>query len=289
MTGFPDHRGSGPDGGSDPLEPLLRQPTGYLDAPPGAFARIRRRAARRRRVRAAAGAVAATAVLAGSVHLVGALTAHGSNQVVGPPATGSRTSAAPSTPSTAPSTRTAAPTTAPTPPPTTPAGRRTTDARGGTATTIPSTATPTRSGSPTAPATPPMCATSQLTAALGGGDAGAGSVFRYLVLTNHSPTACHLTGYPGLSMLDAQGRRIGAPADRQPMDYRPVVLRPGGSASDTIRTVNRQGTCLPPSVKLRIYPPGNTAPLDFPGSVTDCDDLFTVTPLIAGSTGNPPS
>jgi hypothetical protein len=134
-----------------------------------------------------------------------------------------------------------------------------------------------------------MCTTSQLTAALGGGDAGAGSLFRYLVLTNHSGTACHLTGYPGLSMLDAAGKQIGAPADRQPMSYAPVVLRPGGSASDTIHTVNQQGSCLPASVKLRIYPPGNTASLDFVGSVTDCDHLFTVTPLAAGSTGNPAS
>jgi hypothetical protein len=134
-----------------------------------------------------------------------------------------------------------------------------------------------------------MCATSQLTAALGGGDAGAGSLFRYLVLTNHSSTTCHLTGYPGLSMLDADGRQIGAPADRQPMPYSAVVLRPGGSVSDTIHTVNQQGTCLPASVKLRIYPPGNTAWLDFPGSVTNCDNLFTVTPFTAGRTGNPPS
>ncbi|WP_328917632.1 MULTISPECIES: DUF4232 domain-containing protein [unclassified Streptomyces] len=133
--------------------------------------------------------------------------------------------------------------------------------------------------------TTPMCATSQLTASLGGGDAGAGNLYRYLVLTNHSSTTCHLTGYPGLSMLDAKGNQIGAPATRAATGYAPVVLTPGGSASDTIHTINHQGTCLPTSTSLRIYPPGNTAALVFAGQVTDCDNLFTVTPLSAGKGG----
>ncbi|WUH89062.1 DUF4232 domain-containing protein [Streptomyces sp. NBC_00433] len=286
MTGFPDRPEGGPDGegtGADPVEPLLRQPPGYLDAPPGSFGRIRRRAARRRRLRAAGGGLAAAVVLSGSVYLVGALTSHGSDEVVSPPASNSLTSAAPSTPGPSPDM-------APAPTPTTTAAARSTGTRGATGTaTRPPSATPTRDAPPQTAGATPMCATSQLSAALGGGDAGAGSLFRYLVLTNRSSTACHLTGYPGLSMLDAKGAQIGAPADRQPMDYRPVVLRPGGSVSDTIHTVNQQGTCLPASVKLRIYPPGNTAWLDFAGSVTNCDDLFTVTPFTAGSTGNPPS
>ncbi|MFI0900680.1 DUF4232 domain-containing protein [Streptomyces sp. NPDC020983] len=138
-----------------------------------------------------------------------------------------------------------------------------------------------------APGTP-MCATSQLTASLGGGDAGAGHVYRYLVLTNHSATACHLTGYPGVSVLDASGKQIGAPADRQPSRYSPVVLKPGGSASDTIHTINHMGTCLPTSAKVRIYPPGNTASLVIPGQLTICDKVFTITPMAAGKDGSDP-
>ncbi|MFG1810511.1 DUF4232 domain-containing protein [Streptomyces sp. NPDC049040] len=288
MTGFPDRDGGDPGGGgADPQEPLLRQPPGYLDAPPGAFAQIRRRAARRRRARAAVGGLAAAVVLTGSVYLAGALAPHGSDHAVSPPASDSPTTTAPPLP-----TATRQTTREPSATPAT--GRRTSDARGGagTATGRTATSTPAKGGGATgsaSPATTPMCATSQLTASLGGGDAGAGSLFRYLLLTNHSSTTCHLTGYPGLSMLDAKGGRIGAPADRQPMDYAPVVLRPGESASDTIHTVNQQGSCLPASTKLRIYPPGNTAWLDFAGRVTDCDDLFTVTPFVAGRTGNPPS
>ena len=135
----------------------------------------------------------------------------------------------------------------------------------------------------------PMCATSQLTGSLGGSDAAAGSLYRYLVLTNHSSTTCHLTGYPGLSMLNGSGQQIGQPATRQSMTYSAIVLKPGGSASDTIHTVNHQGTCLPASSQLKIYPPGNTASLVVSGSVTNCDNQFLITPLAAGSGGNPAS
>jgi hypothetical protein len=132
-----------------------------------------------------------------------------------------------------------------------------------------------------------MCTAAQLGASLGGGDAGAGNLYRYLVVTNHSKTTCHVAGFPGLSMLDAKGKQIGAPATREPVGYLPVVLRPGESASDTIHTVNQQGTCLPTSTELRIYPPGSKASLVFPGEVTNCDDQFSITPFAAGTTGNP--
>ncbi|MEW2521289.1 DUF4232 domain-containing protein [Actinacidiphila alni] len=135
----------------------------------------------------------------------------------------------------------------------------------------------------------PMCATSQLSAALGGQDAGAGNLYQYLVLTNHSGTTCHLTGFPGLSLLDAGGKQIGTPATREHNSYAPVVLRPGGTVSDTIHTANHMGSCWPTSAKLRIYPPGNTASLVVAGKVTICNDQFAVTPFTAGTTGNPPN
>ncbi|WP_329171746.1 DUF4232 domain-containing protein [Streptomyces sp. NBC_01477] len=149
-------------------------------------------------------------------------------------------------------------------------------------------AAPAVASAPVGLAGTPMCATSQLTAALGGGDAGAGNLYRYLVLTNHGSTSCHLTGYPGVSLLDAGGKQIGTPADRQPSRYAAVVLRPGGSASDTIHTINHQGTCLPASAKVRVYPPGNTAAVVIAGKVTNCDHLLTVTPMAAGRDGSDP-
>ena len=88
-----------------------------------------------------------------------------------------------------------------------------------------------------------MCTTSQLTAALGGGDAGAGSLFRYLVLTNHSGTTCHLTGYPGLSMLDAGGKQIGAPADRQPPTPRWYCGPASRRATPSTPSTSRAAAC----------------------------------------------
>jgi hypothetical protein len=149
-------------------------------------------------------------------------------------------------------------------------------------------AVPAAASAPVGRASTPMCTTSQLTGALGGSDAGAGNLYRYLVLTNHSSTTCHLTGYPGVSLLDSAGKQIGKPADRQPSRYAPVVLRPGASASDTIHTVNHMGKCLPASAKVRIYPPGNTASMVIAGAVTNCDNLFTVTPMAAGRDGSDP-
>jgi len=296
MTGFPDDRPGGPpevpddgpgsvtgggDGGTDPLEALLRPPTAFLHAPPGAFEQIRRKAVRRRRTRAAVGSMATVAAIAGTFYLVGSLGT-GNDEVVGPPASSPRTTTAPTTQGA---------TGTPSPPPTTtgsPEGHPTPTSATPTATADPSAggvSTPT-AGS-TTPIPTPMCTATQLTAALGGGDAGAGNLYRYLVFTNTGGTTCHLTGFPGVSMVDASGRQIGQPATRQQLGYASVVLKPGASASDTIHTVNQQGTCLPTSTRLRLYPPGNTAALLIPGQVTDCYNTFSVTPLLAGKDGNP--
>ncbi|MEC3992190.1 DUF4232 domain-containing protein [Actinacidiphila sp. DG2A-62] len=309
MTGFPERPGEdrpdehGPDGGHgdgdlsgrldgggpDPVEVLLRPDPEFLAAPPGSFDRIRRRAKRRRRARAAVGGGAAVAVLAGALYLVGSLTDGGGDEVVGPPAS-SATTTSPSPAVTGPTTRPAEPTPSRGGTPTQRPSAEPSDSRTATAPAGAPSAGP--SGAPTTPSAPgatPMCATSQLTAELGGGDAGAGNLYRYLVLTNHGSASCHVNGYPGLSLLDGSGKQIGVPATRDERAHQEVVLAPGGSASDTVHTANQQGGCQTPSVRLRIYPPGNTASLTIPGEITVCDRLFTVTPFTAGTTGNPPS
>ncbi|MEV6008112.1 DUF4232 domain-containing protein [Streptomyces sp. NPDC051976] len=274
MTGLPDDEGL--DGFDfDAPEPLLRPPAQFLPPPAGSFERIRRRASRRRRTRAAVGGTLVAAALTGSVYVAGALSPRGSSHDVAPPPAGT--------------TRATTPTTSPTPfpvpssaPP--PATHRPSPGPGSTPATHPATQSPT----PTpVGGTAPLCTADQLTASLGGGDAGAGNLYRYLLLTNHSGTTCHVTGFPGLSMLDAKGKQIGAPATYQQLPHSPVVLRPGQSASDTIHTINQQGTCLPTSTRLRIYPPGSRQWIDFPGQVTNCDDEFVVTPFGPGDKGNP--
>jgi hypothetical protein len=138
-------------------------------------------------------------------------------------------------------------------------------------------------------ATTPMCTTAQLTGSLGAGDVGAGQIYRDVVLTNRSSATCHLTGFPGLSLLDAHGAQIGTPATHEDRPYSPVVLAPGASATTTIHTNNRMtndpNECRPQSAALRVYPPGNRASLVIPAKLTICH-TFTVTPLV-GSSGQP--
>jgi hypothetical protein len=278
--------GFGPDG--DPLKRLLRPAGEFLAAPPGAFERIRRRAGRRRRNRALAGGAVVAVLVTGSVYVAGALSP-GSGEVVGPPATSHRITYAPTS---------SAPSPSPTPSPATPPVVTTTPGNGTSGpagSTPPARPTPTSSrptdsptAVPTSRSTDPACTTDQLTATLGDGDAAAGNLYRYLVLTNTGGTACHLTGFPGLSLLDADGKQIGDPADREQIGYQPVTLAPGASASDTIHTANQQGTCLPASTTLRIYPPGSRQALLVPGRIAVCEGVFTVTPFTAGRTGNPP-
>ncbi|MFC1434538.1 DUF4232 domain-containing protein [Streptacidiphilus sp. N1-3] len=289
MTGPTDDEEPG-GGRPDPLDALLRPVIQFLPVPEGSFERIRRTAARRRRAKAAAGGGLVAVLVAGSLLLGGAFTAPGPTVVVTPPVASSGLTPSPSEPG-----RTAPPSPS-TPVPSSSAsggagGSRPTGTGGAAGSAAPGG--PSATSTSGAVAATPMCATSQLTAKLGGGDAGAGNVYRYLVLTNHSGTTCHVTGFPGLSLLSADGTQIGAPATEQSIAHAPVVLRPGESASDTVHTANRQTSssteCLPSSAELRIYPPGNRDPLVFPGQVTNCDNLFSVTPFTAGSTGNPPS
>ncbi|WP_052441601.1 DUF4232 domain-containing protein [Streptacidiphilus anmyonensis] len=280
----------GPDAGTDPLAELARGPFESLPIPEGAFGELRRRAARRRRRRATLSATAGVGVLAVAVYLTGAFSPQGPGEVVTPPASAGHGVSNPVTvpPSTGPGS-------AHSPSPTPSAAPTTSTPTGGTGGSASASAPASAGGTPTAgtggTGGTPLCTAAQLAPHLGGGNAGAGQIYTYLVVTNRSSTPCHVTGFPGLSLLDASGRQIGVPATYDHLAYAPVVLAPGASASDTIHTVNRQtnnpSECQPASTSLRIYPPGSRASLVFPGQVTVCLGTFEVTPFGPGATGNP--
>ncbi|SEL49130.1 DUF4232 domain-containing protein [Streptacidiphilus jiangxiensis] len=263
----------------DPFEELRHTPVTPLPIPEGAFAQARQRAARRRRRRAAFGATAGVGALAVAVYLTGAFVPRGPSQVVTPPASAGHSFGTPR-----PLPSTAAPTAVPS------VSAFPSAAAPSPSATAPS-ASASASASPTTSGTP-LCTAAQLTPRLGSGNAGAGQIYTYLVVTNHSSTPCHVAGYPGLSLLDASGHQIGVPATYEhQFPSTPVVLAPGASASDTIHTVNRQtnnpSECLPTSTLLRIYPPGSFTSLTFPGRITVCLGTFELTPFGPGTTGNP--
>jgi Protein of unknown function (DUF4232) len=285
--------------GLEPVESLLLPVVDVLPVPPGSFERIRRGATRRRRVRTAAGGGLAAALVAASLVLFGSpgslwggtppITATGGSlgPVVARPSPSSGSPSASAPPSGGITTgptgtgRSAVPSASGG---TGGAAGQSQSGAAGSSSTVPGGGT----GSGSAAGTP-MCATSQLTASLGGGDAGAGNLYRYLLLTNHSGTTCTVSGFPGLSLLTAQGKELGAPAVfDHTFSYSTLTVRPGQTVSDTIHTLNSGATsCQGTSSSLRIYPPGNKADLVIRGQVMLCGNLLQVTPFGLGSSGNP--
>lgn len=144
------------------------------------------------------------------------------------------------------------------------------------------TTTASSPGSP--PAAPPvaqpadngLCKAGDVQLSLGQGDAGAGSVYRPLLIKNASSKPCLIQGFPGVSYVaGADGHQVGKDAFREGTKGNAVKLNPGQSAASDIQFVNVQnfdpGTCQPTPVKgLRIYLPQETASNFVPSEGTGC-------------------
>jgi hypothetical protein len=142
--------------------------------------------------------------------------------------------------------------------------------------------------SPTAAAADGTCTADMLSAVLetemGGG--AAGSVYRQLIFTNTADDECQITGYPGVSYVDAAGEQVGAPADREPGESAEVILAPGESAVAPVRQTNAENygaDCrLTDTAGLRVYPPNDTGSLIVDQVGTACASeeivLMTVAP-----------
>ncbi|MYX30509.1 DUF4232 domain-containing protein [Streptomyces sp. SID8381] len=74
------------------------------------------------------------------------------------------------------------------------------------------------------------CHTSELRAAIGRMDPGAGQENFPLVLTNVSGRTCTVRGYPGAAFVDASGRQLGPDPKRSSGSPATVTLKPGASA-----------------------------------------------------------
>lgn len=142
--------------------------------------------------------------------------------------------------------------------------------------------------SPTAVPADDACTADMLSAVLetemGGG--ATGSVYRQIIFTNASDEECEITGYPGVSYVDAAGEQVGAPADREPGESAEVVLAPGEMAVAPVNQTNAENygaECeLTEVAGLRVYPPNDTAFLivDQVGTACASEDvvLMTVAP-----------
>lgn len=129
--------------------------------------------------------------------------------------------------------------------------------------------------SPAAPrADSGVCDAASLTGALQPSNAGAGSVYYDLVLTNTGSQPCTLAGYPGVSYLDAAGQQVGVSAARSDNPGTPVIVAPGESASAPLRESNagHHGQVCNPhqAVSLLVYPPEATDSLTVAHTVQAC-------------------
>ena len=153
----------------------------------------------------------------------------------------------------------------------------------------PAAPSPTTTTSSTAPTTAtatgtvtPVCATAHLSLSDLGGQGAAGHSIITYQFTNTSSTPCTLTGYPGVSILNAQSQIVQHPATRvpgpgttTPIPVTTITMAGGShavfvlSSTDTVPNPD----CPTPyyGTKLRVYPPGNTQPLQLPFTGAFCD------------------
>lgn len=151
----------------------------------------------------------------------------------------------------------------------------TTSASVTTAASSPSSSAPAATP-PAQPADNGLCKAGDVTLSLGQGDAGAGSVYRPLLIKNKSAKPCEIQGFPGVSYVAGNdGHQVGKDAFREGTKGNAVKLNPGQTAVADIQFVNVQnfdaGTCQPTAVKgLRIYLPQETASNFVPTDGTAC-------------------
>lgn len=151
----------------------------------------------------------------------------------------------------------------------------------------------------------PPCATSGLRGAMPAiGSAAAGHVYYPLELTNASTRSCTLQGYPGVSFVtSAGGSQIGAAASRaaagqQPYGGPQTITLPAGQTAHAVLQLaltGYLGTSQCGSTVsahwLRVYPPGQTAPLyvSFNSQACSSPTLVTLTvgPVLPVGTAAP--
>lgn len=125
------------------------------------------------------------------------------------------------------------------------------------------------------------CRTAQLSASLGTANGAAGTALLPLRLTSKSAQPCRISGFPGVSLVDAAGNQLGHPADRAGGQTADVELLPGHVAIAQLQIGDFGDTCLR-GVGLRIYPPQQTAALFVRAPIQVCRGAFEVQPLQAG-------
>lgn len=153
-----------------------------------------------------------------------------------------------------------------------------------------------RCSRPVAAVAPPPsgapCAAENLRLAVEGGDAGMGHRVTTLALRNTGPSACTVTGYPSVSLLDGDGKLLtGVLAAQAPGNYfaqgrapTPVEIRPQQAAWfdlawSVIPHEDKGETTCPSAKTVRVTAPGAASAIALPLAFTPCGGQVEVSPL----------
>ncbi|MCO8017327.1 DUF4232 domain-containing protein [Brevundimonas diminuta] len=153
-----------------------------------------------------------------------------------------------------------------------------------------------RCSRPVAAVAPPPsgapCAAENLRLAVEGGDAGMGHRVTTLALRNAGPSACTVTGYPSVSLLDGDGKLLtGVRAAQAPGNYfaqgrapTPVEIRPQQAAWfdlawSVIPHEDKGETTCPSAKTVRVTAPGAASAITLPLAFTPCGGQVEVSPL----------
>lgn len=148
-------------------------------------------------------------------------------------------------------------------------------------------------GGPLPPAVTP-CRGPQLKLSADGGDAGMGHRLTIVGVQNVGAQVCGLTGYPTVTLQDAQGRTLTTVrSELNPGAYlrsgkapAPVILQPQAKAffdlAWTVIPNEAQGeTVCPTAARVRAIAPGDTSPATLAQSFTACGGRIQVSPFRA--------
>jgi membrane-bound inhibitor of C-type lysozyme len=133
------------------------------------------------------------------------------------------------------------------------------------------------------------CRAADLRLSNDGGDAGAGNRANVFGVTNAGAAACSLSGYPVVSLLDAQGRALTAVrSDQNPAVATPVTVQPNAKAYFDIawnvvpNEANGERAC-PAVARVSLRVGNDPASLALPLAFTPCGGRIRVNPFRATS------
>jgi hypothetical protein len=133
-------------------------------------------------------------------------------------------------------------------------------------TSAPTTASTTTSATSTSASGPSACPTSGLAVSLTGPEGTAGHLEFQLAFRNTTAVTCTLTGFPGVSFVDADGTQLGVPVPRSSLPTTTVSVGAGATVTAHLQVTDPGVLDCPPSspAGLRVYPPGQTASVTVP-------------------------